>query len=198
LDVLAGAPVREISARLWSADDALLAESSGPRPVLFACSNGGAVRLDTESLARPGAYSVELRVEPEAPQTLAASPLAASRLLDSMLEHGLIRSGAQAGKVTHHDLSPDHFDTESVLVPFGRCVDFTLALGAGSSGAEVRLLDVDSGEELALSRGTHATSARVCAVAAHSGGTIHARAELRVASGHGEGLSTTHMWTPVR
>ena len=199
LDVLAAAPVRDVSARLWGADDSLIAESHAhATPVLFACSAGGPVRLDTESLARPGEYSVELRVEPEPAPLLQASPLAASRLLGHMLEHGLIQSGTQAGKITLHHLTPEHLETEKLLVPFGRCVDFTLALGVGSTGAEVRLVDDDSGEELALSRGNHATSARICAIAALSGGTIHARAELRVDAGQGDGLSTMHMTTPAR
>jgi len=199
LDILSAAPVRDVSARLWSADDSLIAESnSRAAPVLFACSGGGPVRLDTESMARPGDYSVELRVEPEPAPLLQASPLAASRLLSHMLEHGLIRSGTQAGKITLHHLTPEHLETQQLMVPFGRCVDFTLALGAGSTGAEVRLVDEGSGDELALSRGTNATSARVCALDAHAGGTIHARAELRVDAGQGEGLSTTHMTTPAR
>jgi hypothetical protein len=188
-----------MSVRLWAADDSLIATSDGrAAPVLFACSAGGLVRLDTESLARPGPYSVELRVEPEAPAILQAYPLAAGRLLEHMLDHGLIRSGAQAGKITHHTLGPEHLDTEDILVPIGRCVDLTLAVGAGSTGAEVRLVDSDSGEELALSRGTTATSARACAIDARSGGTVHAHAELRVAAGSGEGLSATHMSTPTK
>lgn len=199
VDILAGAPVRGMSARLWAADDSLIATSDGrAAPVLFACSAGGPVRLDTESLARPGPYSVELRVEPEAPAILQAYPLAAGRLLEHMLEHGLIRSGAQAGKITHHDLSPEHLDSEDILVPVGRCIDITLAVGAGATGAEVRLIDSDSGDELALSRGTTVTSARVCALDARSGGTVHARAELRVAAGSGDGLSATHMSTPAK
>jgi hypothetical protein len=199
VDVLAGAPVRGMSVRLWAADDSLIATSDGrAAPVLFACSAGGPVRIDTESLARPGPYSVELRVEPEAPSILQAYPLAAGRLLEHMLEHGLIKSGTQAGKISHHNLSPEHLDTEDILVPVGRCVDLTLAVGAGATGAEVRLVDADSGEELALARGTTATSARACALDAHSGGTIHARAELRVAAGQGEGLSATHMSTPAK
>ncbi len=198
LDVLVAAPVRDLSARLWAADDTLIAESEeSAAPVLFACSAGGPVRLDTESLARPGPYSVELRSEPESTPPLTGSPLAASRLLGHMLEHGLIRSAAQAGKITHHDLSPEHFDREQFLVPLGRCVDLTLALGAGSTGAEVRLIDESNGEELALGRGTNATSARACAVDAHARGTIHARAELRVSAGHGEALSATHSFTPA-
>jgi hypothetical protein len=199
LDVLAGAPMRDMSVRLWGADDSLIAESNDrAAPVLFACSAGGPVRLDTESLASPGTYSVELRAEPEIPAILPGSPLAAGRLLTHMLDHGLIRSGAQAGKVTRHDLSPDHLESEELLVPLGRCVELTLALGAGSTGAEVRLIDSTSGEELALARGTHVTSARACAVDARSGGTVHARAELRVAAGHGEALSATHMSSPAR
>jgi len=199
LDVLAAAPVRDLSVRLWSADDTLIAESGArPAPVLFACGSGGPVRLDTESLARPGEYSIELRVEPEPAPLLQSSPLAASRLLGHMLEHGLIRSGTQAGKITLHHLSPEHLESEQLLVPFGRCLDLTLALGLGSSGAEIRLVDEASGEELALSRGTNATSARVCAFDARAGGTIHARAELRVNAGQGEALTTTHMTTPGR
>jgi len=199
LDILAAAPVRDVSVRLWSADDALIAESEArAAPVLFACSPGGKVRLDTESLARPGEYRVELRIEPEPAPLLQTSPLAASRLLGHMLEHGLIRSGTQAGKITLHHLSPEHLESERLLVPFGRCVDFTLALGAGATGAEVRLVDEQSGEELALSRGTNATSARLCALDARAGGTIHARAELRVNAGRSEGLSTTHMTTPAQ
>ena len=199
VDILAGAPVRGMSARLWAADDSLIAKSDGrAAPVLFACSAGGPVRLDTESLARPGPYSVELRVEPEAPPILQAYPLAAGRLIEHMIEHGLIRSGTQAGKITHHVLSPEHLDSEEILVPVGRCVDLTLAVGANATGAEVRLIDSGSGEELALARGTTATSARACALDARSGGTVHARAELRVAAGSGDALSTTHMSTPAR
>ncbi|MEO6603203.1 MAG: hypothetical protein ABIQ16_25185 [Polyangiaceae bacterium] len=198
IDILAGAPVRDLSVRLWAADETLIAESeASAAPVLFACSPGGKVRLDTESLARPGPYSVELRVEPEAAPSLPASPLAASRLLGLLLEHGLIRSGSQAGKITRHELSPEHLESEPFLVPLGRCVDFTLALGAGSTGGEVRLIDETTGEELALSRGTNATSARACAIDARSGGTIHGRAELRVNAGHGEALSATHLFTPA-
>ena len=40
--------------------------------------------LDTESLARPGEYSVEVRAEPEVPPVLPGSPLAAGRLLTYM------------------------------------------------------------------------------------------------------------------
>jgi hypothetical protein len=199
VDILAGAPVRAMSVRLWAADDSLIATSDGrASPVLFACSAGGLVRLDTESLARPGPYSVELRVEPETPPILQAYPLAAGRLLEHMLEHGLIRSGTQAGKISHHTLSPEHLESEDILVPIGRCVDLTLAVGAGATGAEIRLVDLDSGEELALARGTTVTSARACALDAHSGGTVHARAEMRVAAGLADGLSTTHMSTPAK
>ncbi|MEP7051907.1 MAG: hypothetical protein ABJB12_16195 [Pseudomonadota bacterium] len=199
LDILSAAPVRDVSVRLWSADDSLIAESEPhASPVLFACTGGGQARLDTESLSRPGEYSIEMRAEPEAPPLLVSSPLAAGRLLSHMLEHGLIRSGAQAGKVTRHELSPEHLDHEDFVVPAARCIEVTLALAAGSTGAEVRLLDSASGEELALARGTVVTSARACALAANGGGTLHARAEFRVAQGHGEALSTSRTSTPER
>ncbi len=194
VDILAGSPMRAMSARLWSADDSLIATSDGrASPVLFACSPGGQVRLDTESLSRPGQYSVELRAEEDAPVTLQGYPLAASRLLSHMIDRGLIKNGAQAGKITHHSLSPEHIETEEVLVPVGRCIDLTLAVGANATGAEVRLVNSETGAELALARGTIATSARVCA-----SDTLHVRAELRVAAGQSDGLSATHMFAPAR
>ena len=194
VDVLAGAPMRAMSARLWAADDSLIATSDDrAAPVLFACSSGGQVRLDTESLARPGQYSVELRAEPDAPVTLQSYPLAASRLLARMIERGLIQNSAQAGKITHHSLSPERLETEAVLVPVGRCIELTLAVGASATGAEVRLVNSDSGEELALARGTTVASARACA-----NDTLHVRAELRVAAGQSDGLSATHLLTPAR
>jgi hypothetical protein len=199
LDILSASPVREVAARLWGADDALLAESDGrASPTLFACGTGGPVRLDTESLARPGEYSVELRVEPSSTPPLESAPLAASRLLGSMVERGLVKSGAQAGRVTEHHLSPDHLDSERLLVPVGRCIDVTLALGRGTSGAELRLVDESNGDELALARGTYVATARACALDARSGGTLHLRAEYRVNAGAGVGLSTTRTSAPER
>ena len=198
IDLLTAAPVREVAVRLWSADDSLLAESEASvSPVLFACGSGGPVRLDAESSAQPGQYSVELRPEQETAPGLESFPLAASRLLGHLLERGVIRSGTQVGKVTVRTLSPEHLESESLLVPFGRCMDVALGLGPSSSGAEVRILDVLSGQELALGRGTHAASARVCALPGRAGGTINARAEFRVHGGHGEGLSATHSSTPA-
>lgn len=199
IDILTAAPVRDIAVRLWGADDSLLAEgTAGGSQVLFACSAGGPARLDTETMTRPGEYSVELRQEQESLPELESNPLAASRLLAQLLDRGLIRSVSQAGKINVHHLSPEHLDTERFLVPLGRCMELTLALGAGSSGAEVRLVDEASGEELALGRGTHGANASVCAIDARSGGTIHARAELRVEAGPEDGLTTTHMSTPAR
>lgn len=199
VDILTAAPIREVALRLWGADDSLLAESEASvSPVLFACSPGGPVRLDAESLARPGEYSVELRREQETAPVLEGFPLAASRLLSHLLERGVIRSGTEAGRVTQHTLTPEHLEAEPLLVPFGRCMDVALGLGPGCSGAEVRLVDQESGEELALGRGTHSASAQVCALTGRAGGTIHARAELRVNAGRGEGLSATHLSTPAQ
>ena len=198
LDILAAEPIRDLSARLWGADDSLLAgDDDATHRVLFACSSGGPVRLDVESLSRAGAYGIELRVEPETAPSLQGSPLAASRLLGYMTEHGLIASASQAGKVTRHDLTPEHLATEPFLVPLGRCIDVTLALGAHGTGAEVRLVDSESGALLAFGRGTSVAGARVCAVGPEAGGTIHARAELRVRAGQSEGLSTMRLSTPA-
>lgn len=195
LDVVVGRPARGVHALLWSAKGSLIASDSGGRgAVLFACSRGGKARLDLEATTRPGSYAVELRREGGTPRVLLDHPLAASRLLARMTEHGVIQRASQLGAAKLIQLSPTRQQRADVLVPVGRCVDVTLALGPGVTSAELRLVDVTDGKELALKRGVGATSGRVCALS--RSGTLHARAELRATVGHGAGLLATRMLAP--
>jgi hypothetical protein len=195
LDVLSGAPVRGVEAWLWSADGSLLGSERGSGQVtLFACGRGGKARLDTEALTRPGRYAVELRREADTPKLLDEHPLAAGRLLARMSSRGVIRSAAQVGAARMIELNSTRFEAVDLLVPIGRCVDVTLALGPGATGAEIRLVDTADGKELGLTRGTYSASARACAL--DRTGTLNARAELRAGAGQTRALTATRMLSP--
>jgi len=195
LDILSGAPVRGLEAWLWSADGSLIASERGSgRATLFACGRGGKARLDTEALTRPGRYAVELRAERDTPSVLDDSPLAASRLLSRMSLRGVIRSASQVGAPRAIELSPTRVESIELLVPLGRCMDVTVALGPGATGAEIRLIDTASNEELALARGAHSTSVRACALDRPT--TLNARAEIRVGAGQAKALVATRMLAP--
>jgi hypothetical protein len=198
LDVLTGLPVRSIDAEVWSADGNLLARGNGSAAVgLFLCTKGGKARLDVEPLTRPGPFALEMRTEREPPDIFLDHPLAASRLISHMVERGVVRTGAQVGKAVRFDLGPERLESMDLLVPIGRCMDVTLALGSDASGAEIRLIDTASGSELAFARGNHATSARACALDTARGGSLYLRAELRVVSGKTAALVATRMLNPV-
>jgi hypothetical protein len=194
IDVLAGRPVRGLEAWLWSADGSLLARERGSgRASMFACTAGSKARLDLEALTLPGKYAVELRVEREVSGVLAQHPLAASRLIARMQARGVARSARQAGAPTAIALDPHRLERRHVLVPLRRCVDLTLALGAGASGAELRVVDARTGDELELSRGTYSTSTRLCGLGR---GELRATAEMRVATGSTTALFATRMLAP--
>jgi hypothetical protein len=198
LDVVSGAPLRGLRAWLWNADGALVAHADGGgKALLFACSKGESGRLDFEARTRAGPIVVELRKEEEAPELLTRYPLAAGRLLERMSTRGLIKSVDQVGALRAVNLESARLETLDVLIPLGRCIDVTLALGPEATGAEIRIVkrgSATSASELALERGTYATSARACALS--EGGTLNARAELRVAAGSTIGLFATRMLSP--
>ncbi len=197
LDVWSQYPMHGVEAWLWTEDGSLIAnDRGGAEATLFACTPGTAARLDAEALVRPGNFEVELRAERDTPPELRAHPLAASRLLARMYSRGVLRSARQVGAPQPFHLSSTGLERMDVLVPIGRCVDITLALDKGATGAELRLLDKDDGSEVALVRGPHSTSARACALDRRD--TLNVTAELRVVTGETTGLVATRMLAPRR
>lgn len=195
VDVLSGRPVRGIDALLWAANGSLVAHSTSSGQVtLFACGHGDKARLDMEATVLPGPYAVEMRRDPEAHKLLADHPLAAGRLLGRMMTRGIVQTARQVNAPKLLRLSSTTRESVDLLVPVGRCVDATLAIGAGATGAEIRLVDTADGSEIALARGAWVASARACAVGASA--TLHARAELRVGAGASDGLFATRMIAP--
>jgi hypothetical protein len=192
LDLVAGTPLRGVDAWLYAEDGSLLARARGPSPVLYACAQGGKVRLDAESLARPGPFALELRAEPGTPKTLVDNPLAASRLLSRMVEHGVIGVAKRVGAVYAHPVGSNTLARQSLMLPVGRCLHVTGAIGPGAAGFEIRLVGGDN-QQIAIGSGEHSTSIRVCAADTQSGDLV---AELRVAAGTSTALLTAHLIDP--
>lgn len=197
LDVWSEHPMHGVEAWLWEENGELIAaDRGGTLATLFACTRGTSARLDAEALVRPGRFEVEVRRERETPKVLAAHPLAAGRLLERMFRRGVIKNAHQVGAPRRFRLTPSQLSRMEILVPVGRCVDVTLALDTGASGAEIRLIDKSDGSEVSLSRGPHSTSTRACAL--DRPGTLNAIAEFRVALGEADGLVATRMLAPRR
>jgi hypothetical protein len=150
------------------------------------------VRLDAESLARPGPFALELRAEPGAPKVLSEHPLAASRLLTRMIERGVINVARRVGAVYVHPVGTTALSRQTLMIPVGRCLDVTGAIGPGAAGFEMRLVSSD-GRQIALASGEHSTSIRACATVAQSGEFV---AELRTLAGSSTALMTAHQSDP--
>jgi hypothetical protein len=200
LDVQGAKPLRGLEATLWSASGELVARGwGGGRATLFACVGAGAYRLDLEATLRPGPFALVVHTESDVPSALSNNPLAAGRLLSQVVSRGVLRRPGEVGQVTAFDLSDSELKFMELTVPFGRCMDVALGLDKNGLGAEVRLVALASGAEVALGRGAHAASARVCSLdAASSQANIKTRVELRVAAGAGKGLVATRMLSPTR
>lgn len=195
LDWVSGAPLRSVEAWLYAPDGALWAAEHGKNPQLFRCGPKSSARLDVGSLSRPGPFALELYSEPGTPKVLEKYPLAASRLLARMTAQGLIATARQVGAVYEAQLTSTALARQALTLPFGRCLDVTLAVGAGAASVELRLVRSD-GTELGIARGQSATSVHVCAVDGTSGTAPEVVAEMRVLAGAATGLLTARQGDP--
>ncbi len=93
------------------------------------------------------------------------------------------------------DLTSTALTRQALTLPFGRCLDVTLAIGPGAANVELRLVRAD-GTELGLSRGESATSLHVCALDAAAGSAPELTAEMRVVAGAATGLLTARQVDP--
>ncbi|HEY3498492.1 MAG TPA: hypothetical protein VGK73_27565, partial [Polyangiaceae bacterium] len=195
LDWVSGAPLRGVDAWLYANDGALLASDHGAAPRLFRCGEAAKVRFDAEALSRPGPFALEVRAERGTPALLEQQPLAASRLLSRMVERGVIANARRVGAVYAHDLTSTALARRDLVLPFGRCLEVTLAVGAGGESPELRLLRRD-GSEVASARGAHTASVRACALGGGSAVEPNLVAEMRLLAGSATGLLTAHQVDP--
>jgi len=86
-------------------------------------------------------------------------------------------------------LSAAKLSTERRQVARGACIDAALALDVGAEGAELRLMDADTGAEIALARGTHSAMAKACAIDRPT--DLRLDIEMRVGAGTADALLAT-------
>jgi len=185
LDVIAGRPLTGIAADVWDGASNLLASgSAGDGPTLFACGKSGRGRIDVEALSRPGPFAIELRRERTASASVVAHPLAAGRVLSALnAKTDLVTAGVAAdAKVL--SLEPTSLKSFDFSLSDGRCGDVVVALDTGGAGVDMRLVDVQSGDEYSLARGRLLAQSRVCA----AGRTRTLRVELRLGAGKADAL----------
>jgi hypothetical protein len=197
LDVEATVPSRGVDAWLWDANGSLIAHDDGStRATLFACGKEPHARLDVEAVAHPGPFAVELRAVATAAPILAQHPLAAGRLLGRLSEAGLIGTPRDLTVPRVVSLAPTRLVTEDLKVPPGQCVEVALGLGAGAEGAELRLVDSETNEELALTRGTYSAVADACALDRPRSLDVHV--EVRAVAGSADALLVKQPRLPAR
>jgi hypothetical protein len=181
IDVVAGAPLALIEARVWDDAGALLASAEAASSLaLFACARG-AVRLELETRGRPGPFAVSLREERWKDAAFAAHPLAASRMLArAAAGPDMLLDGKEAPvRALSLDASRVIRWTEGIAA--GRCVRVTIGVQGDGAGIELRALDPADGSDLDRSEAAHAVTVRACAPA---GAAREARFEVRASAGH--------------
>jgi len=190
LDVVGGRPVAGITADLWDASSNLVASgTAGEGPTLFACGKAVRARIDVEALSRPGPFAIELRRERAANPGLISHPLAAGRVLSALNAKVDLVTAAAAGEAKVVTLDPTTMKTFDFQLADGRCCDVVVALDAGGTGVDLRMLDGQSGEEFSLARGRLVAESRICA----SGRPRAVRGELRLGAGKTDALVVVRM-----
>lgn len=162
IDVVAGAPLSLLEARVWGDGDALLADGEASSSLaMFACPHGPA-RLELEARGRPGPYTVLVRPEPWQHPTLSAHPLASSRMLArAAVGQEMLLSGKE-GAVRELALDAARTISWTEDVPAGRCL--RVAVGAQGDGAGIDLRAFEGSDtEIDRAQAAHAASVRACA-----------------------------------
>jgi hypothetical protein len=201
LDVLTAAPLRSLRAWLWDARGQLMADDvGGVDATLFACGPGTNARLDLDTASRGGAYAIQVRHAAKAPAAAAENALGMGRLLRLLDARRRLASLERLPEVQLARVSDSELARVSLLIPAGRCLELSAALDRGVSGLEVRLLDVTSPsdesepESAEIGYGSHAATARMCAVKPARDRNLVA--ELRANVGQGAALWVGQIFDP--
>jgi hypothetical protein len=181
VDVVAGAPLALVDARIWDDAGALLAAGEASSSLaLFACTRGGG-RLELESRGRPGPFVVTMRPERWRDATFAAHPLAASRMLARAATGPEMLFDGKEAQVRDQPLDASRLVSWTETVGQGKCLRVTIGAQGEGSGVELRVFDAADGSEVDRSESAHAASVRACAPADAARGV---RFEARASAGH--------------
>jgi hypothetical protein len=180
IDVVAGAPLALVEARVWDDAGALVASGEASSSLaLFACARGSA-RLELETRGSPGPFAVMVRPERWKDVVFAAHPLAASRMLErAAVGPDMLFEGKQAA-TRAQSLDAARVVSWSETIGPGRCMRVSVGAQGDGLGVELRALDGAVGEEIDRSEAAHAASVHACA-AAEAARTV--RFEARAGAG---------------
>ncbi len=179
IDIVAGAPLALVDARVWSDAGALLASAEASSSVaLFACARSGA-RLELEARGRPGPFSVSMRPERWKDPAFDTHPLAASRMLaraavgpDTLLE-------GKDGVARELVLDGERITSWAETIPAGKCL--RASVGAQGDGAGIEARVFEGSDEIDRSEAAHAVSVKACATPEAARAV---RIEVRASAGH--------------
>jgi hypothetical protein len=161
IDVVGGAPLALLDARVWSDAGALLASADAASSLaLFVCARTAA-HLELETRGRPGPFVVTTRPERWKDSAFEAHPLAASRMLaraatgpDMLLDGKELASRELV-------LDGERMTSWSETIAAGHCVRATIGVQGGVAGVEARVFE--GSDEVDRAEAAHAVSVRACA-----------------------------------
>jgi hypothetical protein len=165
IDVVAGAPLALVEARVWDENGTLLgAGEASSSLALFACARGAA-RLELETRGSPGPFAVMMRAERWKDPSFAAHPLAASRMLARAAVGPEMQFEGKEAVVREQPLDAARVASWNESIGAGRCMRVAIGAQGDGLGVELRAIDGADGEEIDRSEAAHAASVRACAPA---------------------------------
>jgi hypothetical protein len=163
IDVVAGAPLGLLGARVWDDSGALLAaEEASSSMTLFACGRGP-VRLELETRGRPGPFAVQLRPERWRDPAFLARPLAASRVMGRAAAGPDRLLDAKQAPARSVALDAAHSMAWTESIPAGRCARVTIGVEGDGAGVDLRAFDATDDSDLDRAEAAFAASVRACA-----------------------------------
>jgi hypothetical protein len=184
VDVVAGAPLALVAARLVDDGGNQVAQGEGPSSAaLFACVRGP-VHLELEARGRPGPFAVSVRAERWHDAVFGAHPLAAARMLARAASGPASMLDGKAASVRELALDPVRTLAWNELVPAGGCIRATVGVEGPGAGVELRAFS-EQGDELDRSESLQASSVQACAAADQA---ANVRFEVRSSAGRMDGV----------
>jgi hypothetical protein len=183
VDVVAGAPLALVDARVWSDAGTLLASAEASSSLaLFACARMGA-RLELETRGRPGPFTVSVRPERWRDPLFEALPLAASRMLARAADGPDTLLDGKEGLTRQLVLDGERVTAWSENIAAGKCLRATVGAEGDGTGIEARVFE--GTDEIDRSEAAHAVSVKACAT---SDAPRAVRLEVRASAGHMEAV----------
>jgi hypothetical protein len=162
IDVVAGAPLALVDARVIDDHGVLVASGEASSSVaVFACMRGS-VHLELEARGRPGPFGVSVRSERWKDASLAAHPLAASRMLSRAAAGPEMLLEGKEITVREASLAADRVLSWVEDVPAGGCMRTTVGVEGSGAGVELRVFE-GTDAEIDRSEAAYAVAVRACA-----------------------------------